>query len=199
MCISSKTLLTNLTFAFHITPHTISTLLLTFQNMSSTKPIVLMLGIKNSGKTQFVQSLCGDFDALVKFEMGCADHAFYGLLIKDPIKEELFREYREINYLSADAIIFVISLLDFHDRIDEVKQALIEASANTGNKPFTIVINQRDSSCYDVTEREEYAKFNIILWLMDLNHYRSYKFLWCDVEVEADVEGCFDQIVEFAF
>ena len=182
-----------------MTPQTNSILLLIIQNMPSTKPNVFMLGIENSGKTQFFQSLFGNSNDPVILEMCCADQDYCGFLIKDPIEEELFGENREINYLSADCIIFVISLLDFPDRIDEVRQALLEASANTGDKPFTIVINQQDSSCYDVAEREDYAKYNIILWLMDLKHYRRYKFLWCDVKVEKDVKGCFDQIAEFYF
>ena len=109
--------------------------------MPSTKTTILMLGIKNSGKTQFVQSLCRNSNTPVILAMGCSDHHYYRFLMKDTIDKELFGEFRENNYLSADGIIFVISLLGFPDRTDEVKHALIEASANTENKPFTIVIN----------------------------------------------------------
>ena len=110
-----------------------------------------MLGVKNSGKTKFVESLCGhSYDEMQPINLmqllGCARLDYSRFLITDFGGQECWRKYREQNYPSADSFIFVISLDDFPDRVDEVKQALIEASTNTGNKPFTIVLNKRHSS-----------------------------------------------------
>ena len=159
-----------------------------------------MLGIKNSGKTQFVESLRRQSHALMIPTLGCTHYYFSEFFIKDPIDQEFFRFFREINYLSADGIIFVISLLDFHDRKDEVKLALIDALVNTGNKPLTIVINNRDKSDYDAV-REQEVRLNVlnwwkvVTWMMNLNN-RRYGILSCNVNVEADVMGCFDQIAK---
>ena len=202
MCFHLKSMFKHFTFAFHMTPHSISILLLLIQNMSSTKPVILMLGINNSGKTQFVESLCGNLNTFWMPTISCTHQDYSRFFIRDPINQEVFRGFREGNYLSADGIIFVISLLDFHYRINEVKQALIEASVNTGNQPFTIVINQRVSLSYDVFKREEFVRslvqnwWKVITWLMNLND-RCYTILSCDVEVEEDVKECFDKIQEF--
>ena len=154
-----------------------------------------MLGIDKSGKTQFVESLRGHSDALVLPTMGCAHQNYSRFLIKDLSGQELFRQCREQNYPSANSFIFVISLDDFPHRIDEVRQALAEASANTGKKPFTIVINQRKSSSYNVGARENEVRSNVLNWLERLND-RRYMVLSCDVMVEADVKECFKQIAK---
>ena len=169
--------------------------------MQSTKPTILMLGIKNSGKTKFVESLCGHSDAFVMPTPRCAHQDYSRFLIKDFSGDDCFRHCRENNYPSADSFIFVISLLDFHDRIDEVKQALIEASTSTGIKPFTIVINMRDSPSYDVAARGEEVRQNVKTWLACLYNcpymiLLRYKILSYDVKEEADVKDCFDQIVQ---
>ena len=162
-----------------------------------------MLGIKNSGKTQFVESLCGQSNEEMmlyrSLTTGCADKYYSRFLIKDLSGHECCRECRTQNYPSADGIIFLISLDDFPDRVDEVRQALIEASTSTGNKPFSIVLNKRHSSNYDVVAREnEVHSFvcnwlNAITQLIDLDDSR-YRVSSCDVKVEAYVKGCFDEI-----
>ena len=184
-----------------MTQQTISILLLIIQNMQSTNPTFLMLGIKNSGKTQFVKTLCGHSDRLVMPTMGCAHQYYSRFLTRDPIDQELFQGSCESNYLTADCIIFVISLLDFHYRKDEVKQALIDALFITGNKPFMIVINMRDSSSYDLAAWKNEVRWNltiwwrVIIWLMGWST-RPYRFLWCDVKDKVAVKNCFDEMAK---
>ena len=165
-----------------------------------------MLGVKNSGKTQFVKSLCGQsYDEVKslswKLLIGCAHQHYFRFLIKDPSGQECWPQWREQNYPSTDSFIFVISLDDFPDRIDEVRQALIEALTNTGNKPFMIIMNKRDSSSYSVDARENVVLWNVRFWLngftglMPLQD-RRYRIFTCDVKVEGHVQGCFDEIAK---
>ena len=75
---------------------------------------------------------------------------------------------------------------------------LIQASVNTGIKPFTTEINNRDRSNYNAVRKHEVRLYVLNWWkvvtsIMDLNN-RIYGILSCDVNVEAGVMGCLDQI-----
>ena len=139
-----------------MTSQTISILLLIIKNTSSKKPAVLMLAVENAEKTHFVQNLCGNSDALVMPTMDCAHQYYSRFLIKNLSGQESYRHCS-----TADCFIFVINLLDVHDRIDEAKQRLIGASAKTRTKTFMIVMNKRTSSSYNGAARKKMSSLTL--------------------------------------